>query len=516
MGRLLSRAVTAPDAPAITDDTATSSWAELDRRVNRWIDVLRGHGLSVGDRVGLVTSNRTTTFEALLACLQCGLVAVPISYRLTAPEIAYLLADSGSRAVVSEPLYASRVAAALAGLELAPVLALVTGREPVARLGALEKVLAGADPTEPGDQLSGSVMLYTSATTGRPKGVNTSLFSLGAELSRIDGTTAALGRSFNLPQEGNWLLAGPWYHSAQLFFSLFPLLRGARLQVRRRFDAADILADLSAGQICGLHLVPTQMIRLLALEPALRNGFDGAGLRQVWHGGAACPPEVKAQMIDWWGPVISEYYAATEAGIVTTISSEESRSRPGSVGRAAGPNEVLVLDPDGEPCPPGVSGKIYVRRSVKLDFAYHNDPAKTAAAHRSAGTFTVGDLGRLDEDGYLYLTGRSHDMIISGGVNIYPAEVEAVLMTYPGVGDVAVLGVPDPEYGEQVVALVELDETGDLAEEDVPERLDTYCRDQLAAYKRPRHYQVLRRLPREPTGKLDKHRLRELAAPGQT
>jgi long-chain acyl-CoA synthetase len=524
----------AAEQPALCAETAAVSWTELDQRVNRWISVLRGRGLETGDRVALVTGNRPATFEALLACLHAGLVAVPVSWRLTAPEMAYLLADSGCRAVVTDPGYADRAVAALRGCHRPPALAAVTGGDPPAggtaageALGVLgsaknrlrlcspgelvpvEQLLAQADPAAPAGQCSGGVMLYTSATTGKPKGVVSPLFRPGADLSTVETTVARLGAAFRIPDQGRSLLVGPWYHAAQVFFSLFPLLRGCGLVLRQRFDAAATLADLDRERITTCHLVPTQFIRLLGLDEPVRTGFRGEHLRRVWHGAAACPVEVKRRMIEWWGPVLLEYYAATEAGIVTMIDSAEWLAKPGSVGRPVPPSEVLVLDEDGVPCPAGERGQVYIRRPPRMDFHYHNAPGKTAAAYRAPGTFTVGDLGHLDRDGYLYLTGRKLDTIISGGVNIYPAEVEAVLVGHPAVRDAAVVGIPDEEFGEQVLAVVELAPEAGLSETDAPESLDAHCRHALAGYKRPRRYRVVESLPRDPNGKLVRRVLRD-------
>jgi long-chain acyl-CoA synthetase len=351
-------------------------------------------------------------------------------------------------------------------------------------------------------------MLYTSATTGRPKGVITGLFKPGAGLDRVDRTVAGLGAAFGIPEQGRSLLVGPWYHAAQVFFSLFPLLRGCGLVLRNRSDAAATVADLEQQQITHCHLVPTQFIRMLGLDSQVRDAFRGGCLQRVWHGGAACPVDVKRRMIDWWGPVLVEYYAATEAGIVTTIESAEWLARPGSVGRPRPPTEVVIVAGDGTPCPAGTPGSVYVRRPPGLDFRYHNAAGKTAAAHLAPGTYTLGDLGRLDADGYLYLTGRTLDTIISGGVNIYPAEIEAALLSHGAVRDAAVFGIPDEDFGERVMAVVEMDPAAGLPADDLPEVLDAHCRTQLAGYKRPRSYQVVAQLPREPTGKLDKRALR--------
>jgi acyl-CoA synthetase (AMP-forming)/AMP-acid ligase II len=495
--------------PAVADEQATLTWAQLDDRVNRWVALLRGRGLVTGDRVAFVTGNRRTTFEALLACLHTGLVAVPISWRLTAPEIAYLLSDSSSRAVLADAAYAGRVARAIELAGAAPALAAVTDGSPVGTMHRAEELLSTVDGDEPAAQQCGSVMLYTSATTGQPKGVLTKLFRVGAGLDQAARTVAGVGAGVGIPSRGRTLLTGPWYHAAQVFFSLFPLLRGGHLLLRQRFDAGQTLATLAREQVTSCHLVPAQFIRLLALDEPTRAAFAGGALERVWHGGAACPIDVKRRMIEWWGPVLTEYYAATEAGIVTTIDSAQWLTRPGSVGRPTPPTEVLIVDEDGTQVPVGEVGRVYVRRPPRLDFRYHNAPGKTASAYRAPGTFTVGDLGRLDADGYLYLTGRTLDTIISGAVNIYPAEVEAVLVSHPAVRDAAVFGIPDEEFGERVMAVVELSPAAGLAAEDVPEALDAHCRRLLAGYKRPRSYRVVDELPREPSGKLSRRALRE-------
>lgn len=498
-----------PDAPAVADDREEVSWVDIDRRVNRWVSVLRGQGLSTGDRVAFVSGNRRTTFEALLACLHAGLVAVPVSWRLTPSEIAHLLADSDSRVLLADPAFAGRADAGAERAGIRPALRTVLGDQPAAGLVPSEKLLASADETEPPEQCSGSVMLYTSATTGRPKGVLTTLLVPGADLGRLRRTVTAVAGTAGLPQEGRTLLLGPWYHAAQLFFSLFPLLNGSSLVLRRRFDAARALADLARERITACHLVPTQFIRFLALPEPVRAGFSPSALELIWHGGAECPVPVKRQMIEWWGPVLREYYAATEAGIVSMIDSAEWLSRPGSVGRPVPGTEVAVVGPDGAELPPGTVGAVYVRREGSRGFHYHNAPEQTVRAYRRPGMFTVGDLGYLDVDGYLYLTGRADDTIISGGVNIYPAEVEAALAGHPAVRDVVVFGVPDGEFGERVAAAVEVDPATGIVAEDLPDVLDQHCRAHLADFKRPRRYRVMRELPRGQTGKVSRRRLRE-------
>ncbi|MEV0005260.1 cytochrome P450 [Micromonospora sp. NPDC050980] len=486
---------------ALVDEDGTRTWAELDRGVDRWIGALRGAGLTVGDRVAFVLGNRHETFEALLACVHAGLVAVPVNWHLTAPEIAHILTDSGARAVLTEAGYAASVRAAVDRVPQAPeVLVTVDGGDGFTPLAELP---AG----DAGPAVSGGVLLYTSGTSGRPKGVVNPLLTVGAPLERVAGTTAALGGGLGIPTSGRALLVGPWYHSAQLFFAQFPLLRGCTLVMRRRFDPVETLRVIDDEKITISHLVPTQFIRLLRVDEATRAAFSGASLARIWHGGGPCPPETKRAMIDWWGPVFVEYYAATEAGIVTLADSHTWLARPGTVGRAAPPTEVLVVDDEGRPVPTGQEGRVAVRRPPGRGFHYHNAPEQTEQAHVAPHTFTLGDLGRLDDDGYLYLTGRSAELIVSGGVNVYPAEVEAVLLTHPAVSDGVVVGVPDAEFGEQVRALVQLDPAWPV--EGVEAILDAHCRAGLAGFKVPRSYELVDRIPREPTGKVPRAALRD-------
>ena len=481
---------------ALVDERGRSAWHDLNARVDRWTRAFAGAGLRVGDRVAFVLGNRRETFEALLACLHSGLVAVPINWHLTAPEIAYLLRDSGSVAVLTESAHAEKVAAASTST-LHRIL--VDGAHPDF---AILAELPDAAPPAP---CSGGVLLYTSGTSGNPKGVQHPVFQVGASLERVARTAAGLSALVGIPDRGPALLVGPWYHSAQLFFAQFPLLCGRSLVLRARFDAEEVLDLIDTEQITMAHLVPTQFIRLLRARG--RKPFSGASLIRIWHGGSPCPPEVKRAMIEFWGPVFVEYYAATEAGIATLIDTPTWLDRPGSVGRAVPPGEIVILGKDGAALPAGVDGAVCVRRPEGRTFSYHGAPEKTAAAHLAPNTFTVGDIGRLDQDGYLYLTARSVEIIVSGGVNIYPAEIEAVLLGHPAVADAVVIGVPDAEFGEQVKALVEL-EPGE-SEDGLPEALDLHCRATLAGFKVPRSYEFLDHLPREATGKIARQGLRE-------
>jgi long-chain acyl-CoA synthetase len=509
VAELLKAAQESSGELAVNDGRRARTWSEFNGRVNQWIRLFRTQGLQVGDRLSLLIGNRCETFEALTACIHAGITVVPVNYHLMKSEVSYIIQDSGSRGLVTDPEHAQLGAEAIqdigpdAGTQL--VLQVVTGDTPIAGFTALEPALAGLDDSEPDAQSSGALLLYTSGTTGRPKGVMNDMFQPGAPLARVVGLLTMLGSAFGIPERGRALLVGPWYHSAQIFFSLFPLLRRCQLFIHARFDAAATLEAIDRDRISLCHLVPTQFIRLLRVDPVVRKGFDGSSLRQVWHSGGACPVPVKSHMIEWWGPKFTEFYAASEGGVVATINSEDWLKKPGSVGRAAPGTQIVTVDENGKELPPDTEGVLYVRRAPERDFRYHNAPEKTRSAYLAPGFFTFGDVGHVDREGFVYITGRSSDVINSGGVNIYPAEVEAVLVEHPAVGDVAVFAVPDPEFGEQVKAAVVLADGAEATAED----LNAFARERLAGFKVPRSYDFVPALPRDPSGKLRKQLLRD-------
>ncbi|MBT4161253.1 MAG: AMP-binding protein, partial [Gammaproteobacteria bacterium] len=335
-----------------------------------------------------------------------------------------------------------------------------------------------------------------------------SIAQIGAPVETLKMMSDGMSGILDLPPEGRSLLVGPVYHSAQWAYSFLPMLDGSSVVMRHKFDEAETLRLIDDYQITNTHLVPTQFTRMLRLDDNVRADFQGKSLTVVWHGAAPCPPEIKRQMIDWWGPVINEYYGSTEGSIVTTVSSEDWLTKPGTLGKPTPIMEVTIIKEDGSPAETGEPGQIYVRNIMGSDFEYHNAPEKTAAAHLEPGVFTFGDIGYLDEDGYLYMSDRKIDMIISGGVNIYPAEIESVLINHPTVLDAAVFGIPNEEFGEEVKAAVELAD-GVLADDQLAEDLIAHCREHLASYKIPRSVDFETSLPRHPTGKLLKRLLRD-------
>ena len=509
-----------PDELALADDTDTRTFGQLDQRVNQTIDALRRAGLGQGDTIAIVSGNRIEWFELALACANTGITHVPVNWHLVAPEIAYIVADSGARAVLAGHRFVDEVGKALADERCRGVdLALVAGAGPTGRFGSFEEFVAAGDPAEPNDQSFGGPMFYTSGTTGNPKGVRSTLSAM--EPGTTPEVWHLIGAGFSQLMEvpGVTALCGPVYHSAQWAFSFLPMMAGSATVMQHRYDSAGLLDLIDRHRVTNVHLVPTQMKRLIDLPDDVKAGYDGSSLKLALHGAAPCPPVVKRALIDWWGPIVTEYYGSTEGSVITMIDAEKWLARGGSVGPAMPNMEIMVVGDDGRHLGPGEEGTLYFRNTMGMDFEYHNAPDKTAEAHLEPGVFTTGDVGHLDDDGYLWLSDRKIDMIISGGVNIYPAEIEQVLGGHRLVADVAVIGVPNEEYGEEVKAVVVLSDAGDAGGADgdgdgdradrVTAVLSAYCREHLAGYKCPRSFDVVDELPRTGTGKVQKRKLRD-------
>jgi len=499
-----------PDGAAVIDETGSVSWRDLDLRVNRLIHALRRLGLVPGDTIAIHSGNRREYLEIMSAAAHSGLRYVLVNWHWTADELAYVLDDSRARVLFSDAAFAE-VAAKAAGTagELAARVSLrdLDGAG-VPGFTDYEDLIAGEPDTEPEGQVAGTQMIYTSGTTGRPKGVVHKRDGGPPPVSELRETMEGLKLLLALPERGRTLLVGPIYHSAQWAWSFGPFLAGFTLVTRRAFDPGETLDLIEAHRITNVHLVPTQFVRLLRLPDERRAAFDPSSLVAVWHGAAPCSREIKRRMIDWWGPVIWEYYGSTESSIVTVVASQDWLDRPGTVGRATGIAEIFVLRPDGTPCEPGEAGQIWYRPAGDGDVEYWRDEEKTKAIHRADRTFTSGDVGFFDDDGYLFLTDRVIDMIVSGGVNIYPAEIEGAIISHPAVHDVAVFGVPDDEFGEQVKAAISV-EDGYQPGDELAAELIAWCRDRIAGYKAPRTIDFLDELPRTPTGKLYKRLLRD-------
>jgi long-chain acyl-CoA synthetase len=510
MGQIFSPIVEAKGGElALADEFGETTWAEFDERVNRLLNALRDAGVRTGDTIGILSGNRREYYEAMAAASQGGLRYVPINWHWVGEEIAYVLENSEAKALIADERFASVAQDAIERLPANHLaLACVIAADPVGELASYEQLLAAASPEDPPEQGLGGPMFYTSGTTGRPKGVVNSAFSLGGNVAIMPLIGKGLAASMQLPEGGRTLLEGPVYHSAQWAFSYLPLLAGNAVVMRHKFDSAETLELIDRYAITNIHMVPTQFVRMLRLDDDIRASFDGKSLAVVWHGAAPCPQETKRQMLDWWGDIIWEYYGSTEGSIISTISPDDWRSHPKSVGKPVASIEVRVVKDDGSIASASEEGQLYFKNQSGSDFSYHKDEDKTKAAHLEPGVFTTGDVGYLDEDGFLYMSDRKIDMIISGGVNIYPAEIEGVLTQHRAVADAAVFGIPNEEFGEEVKAAVELCD-GVEASDALADELIALCREHLAGYKTPRSIDFEQNLPRHPTGKLYKRLLRE-------
>jgi len=497
------------DTVALVDEYGETTWAEFDSRVNRLIHALRAAGLTTGDTIAVMCGNRREFFEITVASGHTGLIVVPVNWHWVAAELAYVLDDSDAAVLFVEDRYAAVAAEACADDRAArcPTRIVIGGA--AAGFSPYEAFLAGASSEEPEGQVSGGPMFYTSGTTGFPKGVRSSVTATGHDPEVLALVAQVAVGMLHIPADGVTLLEGPVYHSAQWALSVLPLLGAASTVVmRQHFDPAETLELIDRYQVTNIHFVPTQFIRLLKLPDDVRARFDGRSLVTVIHGAAPCPLEVKQRMLAWWGPVITEYYGGTEGGFLTVVTGEEWSARPGTLGQPTNMTELIIVAEDGAVCAAGVPGQIYFKSLIGSDFTYHKAPEKTEAAHRAPGVGTLGDIGYLDDEGYLFMSDRKIDMIISGGVNIYPAEIEGVLVGHPAVADAAVFGIPDDEMGEQVKAAVELT-PGFTASDDLAAELVAFARQNLAGYKAPKTIDFEERLPRHPTGKLYKRLLRD-------
>jgi fatty-acyl-CoA synthase len=476
------------------------TYQQLSERSRQGARVLRGLGLARGAHLAILIENHPHFLEVAWAAQRAGLRYTAISSRLTATEVSYILDDTAAVALVSSQRCSAVAAEAAAGCDCA----LLSVDPPID--GFLDyETLRACEPTAPlADEAEGVDLLYSSGTTGRPKGVaaHLSLEPLGA----APPIAALLAGRWGFGADTVYLSPAPLYHAAPLRFNMAVHRFGGTSVVMERFDALLALELIERHRITHVQLVPTMLLRMLKLEPHERRRFDLSSLRAVIHAAAPCPPEAKEMAIGWLGPIVHEYYSATENYLFTAITSEESLERPGSVGRAI-LGTPHILDERGHELAPGGTGTIWSEGGA--EFSYHRDPEKTAATHNALGWSTVGDVGHLDRDGYLYLDGRRADLILAGGVNIYPQEIENLLVTHPEVADVAVFGVPEDEFGEQILALVQ--PAGPLpADPELEDRLRTYCSESLADFKRPRQYRFVAEIGRLPTGKLPKHRLRTL------
>ncbi|ULN48065.1 fatty-acid--CoA ligase FadD4 [Mycolicibacterium goodii] len=473
---------------------------ELEARANRLAHHFREQGLREGDVVAILMENNQHIHAVMWAARRSGLYYVPISTHLTPAEAAYIIDNSGAKAIVGS----AKLRDTLAGLGDAlpnglPGTLLIADGDLDGWLRYPEAVADQPD-TPIDDELDGDLLQYSSGTTGRPKGIKRELPHVHP--SETPGMMAALV-GFWMHPDAVYLSPAPLYHTAPSVWSMQVQAAGITTVVMEKFDAEGCLDAIQKHRVTHGQFVPVMFTRMLKLPESVRNSYDLSSLERVMHAAAPCPVEIKKQMIDWWGPIVDEYYASSEAIGATLIFAEDWLTHPGSVGKPLS-GVVHVLDENGNELPPGQPGEIYFEGGQ--DFEYLNDAEKTASSRDKRGWKTVGDLGYIDEDGYLYLTDRRHHMIISGGVNIYPQEAENMLVVHPKVMDAAVFGIPDEEMGQSVKAVVQLVDQADATPE-FAEELIAWLRDRLAHYKCPRSISFEPQLPRTDTGKLYKQEL---------
>jgi len=514
---LALHAESAPDRMAIISEHGDRTFGELNANANRLVRALRARGIAAGDSISLVCANRPQFAEATAASTRMGVRLTTVNWHLTGDEMGYILENSDSKAVIGDVRFADALTAAVKQAPLVTVKLSVGGA--IDGFEDYEAAIAGEDGSNIEDPVLGRTMLYTSGTTGRPKGVDRpppAQRDAAAAAQKSDvpdaGVSLALSVGGAARQNGaegdRHLCTGPLYHAAPLAFSLSgPLAAGCGVVLMDGWSAEETLRLIAEHGVTHTHMVATMFHRMLSLPDDVRDKYDLSSLRFVIHGAAPCPVAVKKDLMAWLGPVVYEYYAATEGG-GTFVGPEDWLTKPGTVGKPFHPKLMKILDENGDELPPNEIGTVYMKAPSSGRFRYYKDDAKTEGSYRG-DYFTLGDHGYLDEDGYLFLTGRSAELIISGGVNIYPAEIDAVLLTHPAVGDAGTIGIPNDEWGEEVKAVVELREGVEPSDELAAE-LREFCRDKLASYKLPRSIDFVDELPRHDNGKLYRRKLREL------
>jgi fatty-acyl-CoA synthase len=495
------------DAVVIGDAEVVVSYAELDARSNQVAHALRGLGLGVGDTVAVMLENGSEFHDVWWAAMRSGLYFTPINWHLTAPEVEYLVEDSGAGAVVYSGHLGEILDAAVAPGSSTHLLAV--GDTSVERALDYHVVRDAQPATRVDDETEGSALSYSSGTTGRPNGIKRRLSGAAPDEKRSRMLWTA--QRFGLEPGCRYLSPGPLYHSAPALWSSSVHTVGGAAVIMRKFDPEQALALIERQRITDSQWVPTMLHRMLRLPDDVRNRYDLSSLRHAWTAAAPISIELKRQMIEWWGDAMLEYYASSEGG-GTIITADEWLAHPGSVGRPYPGATISILDPaTREEMPQGEEGVVFFSNAPGAEFVYLNDPAKTKETHH--GTFfTAGDIGYLDDEGYLYLTDRQSNMIISGGVNLYPREIEDAIASCPGVADVAVFGIPDEDLGEVAHAAIQpLDAEADAdPDPDVLiEAVKAHLETRLARQKIPRSFEVMAQLPRDENGKLYKRRLRD-------
>jgi long-chain acyl-CoA synthetase len=488
----------------VTPDELEVSTGELLVAANQITHGLRALGVDRGDTVAAVLPNGREMIEVYLGAMQMGIYLTPINHHLVGPEIAYIVNDSDAKVLIGHANFADQLVKARDEIDL--------GDEGLFAVGSIEgwrpvtELTDGQSTDAPADRVAGAPMHYTSGTTGRPKGVKRGIIDIDPDdLGELyAGFQGMFGVRADYPHVH--ITGSPLYHTAVLLWTANSLHMGHTVVLMEKWSPEDMLRLIQKYGVSTSHMVPTQFHRLLALPEDVRAKYDVSSLRCMVHAAAPCPPDIKRAMIEWWGDSILEYYAATEGG-GTIITAAEWMDKPGSVGVAWPGSEIRIRDDEaGEWLGPDVEGTVYMSLAL-ANFEYKGDEEKTNA-NRTDGFFTVGDWGLLDDDGYLFLKDRKSDMIISGGVNIYPAEIESVLITFPKLADVAVFGIPHEDWGEEIKAVVQPVE-GVAGDDALRDEIFAFCEDRLAKYKRPKTIDFIVEMPRDPSGKLYKRKLRD-------
>ncbi|MBN1615635.1 MAG: AMP-binding protein [Deltaproteobacteria bacterium] len=492
-----------PDKPAYimarTGEVVT--FQKLEERANRCSQFFRAIGLRPKDHIAIMMENNARYLEITSAAQVAGLIYTAISTHLTTPEIEYIVNDCEAKVFITSPYKADVAKELLDRMPKVPQRLSVGGA--IEGYRSYEETVAAYPVTPIPEDIEGRDMLYSSGTTGRPKGIVSAVPDL--PFGEISPGVALLSMLYGLNTEAVYLSPAPLYHSAPLRFCMCTLRMGGTVVVMEHFDPEEALVCIEKYKVTTSQWVPTMFIRMLKLPEEVRKKYDISSLKLAIHAAAPCPIPVKEQMIEWWGPIIFEYYAGTEGNLFIAITSQEWLTHKGSVGLPYG-GTLHILDENENELPPGEQGGVYIENG--MPFEYHNDPNKTRSSKTSKGWSTMGDIGFVDNEGYLYLTDRKADMIISGGVNIYPQEAENVLATHPRVADVAVFGIPNEDFGEEVKAVVQPTNMADAGPA-LEQELLSFCQQNLAKIKCPRSIDFEKELPRYPTGKLFKRLLKE-------
>lgn len=492
-----------PNKPAVVMATTgeTLSYKELDERSNQVAQYFRAKGLQVGDHIAFMIENNSHFHELCWGAQRAGLYYTALSSRLSAEEARYIVNDCGAELFITS-LYKSEIAAQIRD-EIPKVKTALMMGGTISGYQSYEEAISLFSTTALIDECEGADMLYSSGTTGRPKGVKP--VEVGNPIGSEDNLYTILQKLYDFDSSVVYLSPAPLYHAAPLRYNMRVQRFGGTCIIMENFDPVTFLMLVEKHGITHTQLVPTMFVRMLKLPGDIRNKYDVSSLKTAIHAAAPCPEKIKRQMFDWWGPIIHEYYGGTEGNGYCTTGPSEWLAHPGTVGKPV-IGKIHIVNENGNELPVGETGTIYF--SDGKDFVYHNDPTKTAESYNDKGWSTLGDVGHVDKDGYLYLTDRKSFMIISGGVNIYPQEVEDHLINHPAVFDVAVFGVPNEDFGEEVKAVVQLVNQS-MASESLTEELMEFCREHLNHIKCPRTLDFIEQLPRHPTGKLYKRLLRD-------